>query len=257
MRLEAQDVSCGYGGEDVLRGVTIGIRPGELVAVAGPNGSGKSTLVRVLSRVLAPRQGRVELEGRDLYGMPPRDCARALAVLPQESAIEFEFTCVEVVELGRAPHLGRFQSEREEDRAAVRSAMERTGTWDLRDRSIVELSGGERQRVFLARAFAQEPRALLLDEPTSHLDLAYQVEILRLARKQAAERDVAVLAVMHDLNLAAAFADRMALLFKGRVAAAGAPADVLREDTLREVYGADVSVRPHPDTGRPYVYVKT
>lgn len=257
MRLEAADVACGYGGDDILRGVSLGVRPGELLAVAGPNGSGKSTLIRLLSRVLAPRSGKVTLEGRDLYEMPARDCAKALAVLPQESAVEFEFTCREIVELGRAPHLGRFQSEREPDRAAVRAAMERTGTWELRERSILELSGGERQRVFLARAFAQEPRALLLDEPTAHLDLAYQVEILRLARRQAAEREVAVIAVLHDLNLAAAFADRMALLFRGRVAAVGTPAEVLREPALREIYGADVTVRPHPDTGRPFVYVKT
>ncbi|HVG93971.1 MAG TPA: ABC transporter ATP-binding protein, partial [Planctomycetota bacterium] len=169
MRLRAEGLSCGYGGDDVLHGVDLGVSAGEVLAVAGPNGSGKSTLVRSLSRVLRPREGRVTLEDRDLYAIPPRECARALAVLPQESSIEFEFTCGEVVELGRAPHLGRFQSEREEDRAAVRSAMERTGTWDLRDRSILELSGGERQRVFLARAFAQEPRALLLDEPTAHL----------------------------------------------------------------------------------------
>jgi iron complex transport system ATP-binding protein len=257
MRLEAADVACGYGGDDILRGVSLGVRPGELLAVAGPNGSGKSTLIRLLSRVLAPRSGKVTLEGRDLYEMPARDCAKALAVLPQESAVEFEFTCREIVELGRAPHLGRFQSEREEDRAAVRAALERTGTWELRDRSILELSGGERQRVFLARAFAQEPRALLLDEPTAHLDLAYQVEILRLARRQAVHAGVAVIAVLHDLNLAAAFANRMAILFQGRVAASGTPEQVLREETLREIYGADVAVRPHPETGRPFVYVKT
>jgi iron complex transport system ATP-binding protein len=256
MLLGAEGLSCGYGGEDILHGVALGVRPGEILAVAGPNGSGKSTLVRVLSRVLAPRSGRVTLEGGDLYATPIRDCARAVAVLQQETAIDFEFTCGEVVAMGRAPHLGRFQAEREEDRAAIRTAMERTGTWELRDRSVLELSGGERQRVFLARAFAQEPRALLLDEPTAHLDLAYQVEILRLARRQALERKVGVIAVLHDLNLAAAFADRMAILFRGRVAAVGAPEEVLREDVLREVYAAEITVRPHPETGRPYVYVK-
>lgn len=256
MILAAEKLSCGYGGDDVLRDVDLGVRPGELLAVAGPNGSGKSTLVRALSRVLRPRAGRVTLEGRDLYALAPRDCARALAVLPQEAAVEFEFSCGEIVLLGRAPHLGRFQAERAEDRLAAQAAMERTGTWELRDRSILEISGGERQRVFLARAFAQEPRVLLLDEPTAHLDLAYQVEILRIARRQASERGVAVLAVLHDLNLATAFADRMALLFRGRVAAAGTPEEVVREAALREIYGADVAVKPHPETGRPFVYVR-
>ncbi len=253
MILETSGVSCGYGGEDVLSDVTVALSPGEFVAVAGPNGSGKSTLVRALSRVLPPRAGSVRLEGRDLYALPARACARAIAVVAQESPVEFEFTCEEIVRMGRSPHLGRFQAEGEADRAAVRGAMERTGTWDLRERSILDLSGGERQRVILARAFAQAPRVLLLDEPTAHLDLAYQVRILRMVREA---REVAVLATLHDLNLASAFADRIVLLCRGRVAAEGPPDRVLAEPLLREVFGAEVTVRPHPETGRPLVLVK-
>ncbi len=256
MLLRAENLSCGYGGDDVLRAVTFGVAAGEVVAVAGPNGSGKSTLIRALSGVLRPRAGRVTLEGRDLASFAPRESARAIAVVAQESAVEFDFSCEEIVLMGRTPRLGRFEREGPADLAAVRGAMERTGTWEFRERPVLELSGGERQRVFLARAFAQEPRILLLDEPTSHLDLAYQVGILRLARAQAVERNVAVLGVMHDLNLAAAYADRMALLHRGGLVAAGAVEEVLREDLLREVYGTELSVRPHPETGRPHVYVK-
>jgi iron complex transport system ATP-binding protein len=255
--LEAAAIACAYGGEEVLSDVTLRLAPGEFVAVAGPNGSGKSTLVRALSRVLRPRAGSVLLQGGNLYEMPARESARAIAVVPQETPLEFDFTCEEVVLMGRAPHLGRFQAEREEDLGAAHEAMERTGTWELRRRSILELSGGERQRVVLARAFAQKPRVLLLDEPTAHLDLAYQVQVFRMAQALRKEQGVAVLATLHDLNLAAAFADRIVLLSRGRVAAEGRPAEVLVESTLREVFGTEVAVRPHPETGGPLVLVKT
>lgn len=257
MILEVEGIACGYGGGDALSEVTLRVEPGDFVAVAGPNGSGKSTLVRAMSRVLRPRLGRALLDGRDLYALPARESARAIAVVPQETPAEFEFTCEEIVLMGRSPRLARFQAEGERDRAAVREAMERTGTWELRGRSILDLSGGERQRVVLARAFAQEPRILLLDEPTAHLDIAFQVQILRLVRALREEKRTAVLATLHDLNLAAAYAERIVLLSRGRVAAAGGPEEVLVEPTLREVFGAEVTVRPHPETGRPLVLVRT
>jgi len=255
--LEVEGIACAYGAEDALSGVTLRVGPGDFVAVAGPNGSGKSTLVRAMSRVLRPRLGRALLDGRDLYSLPAGESARSVAVVSQESPAEFEFTCEEIVLMGRAPHLARFQSEGERDLALAREAMERTGTWELRGRSILDLSGGERQRVILARAFAQEPRVLLLDEPTAHLDIAFQVQILRLVQSLRREKETAVLATLHDLNLAAAFAERVVLLSRGRIAAAGTPAEVLVERTLREVFGAEVTVRPHPETGRPWVLVKT
>jgi iron complex transport system ATP-binding protein len=256
MILEVTGVSCAYDGVEVLSDVTLRVAPGEFVAVAGPNGSGKSTLLRAMSRVLRPRLGSALLDGRDLYALPARESAQAIGVVPQESLLDFEFTVEEVVLMGRAPRLGRFQSEGERDRAVAREAMERTGTWELRARSILELSGGERQRVILARAFAQEPGVLLLDEPTAHLDLAYQVQMLRLAKSLRDERRTAVLATLHDLNHAAAYADRVVLLSKGKIAAVGTPREVLVEPTLREVFGADVAVRAHPDTGAPLVLVK-
>jgi iron complex transport system ATP-binding protein len=257
MILEVSGIACAYDGADVLSEVTLRLGPGDFVAVAGPNGSGKSTLIRALSRVLRPRLGSALLDGTDLYMIPARQSAQAIAVLPQETPLEFEFTCEEIVLMGRSPHLRRFETETEHDRAIAREAMERTGTWDLRHRPVIELSGGERQRVLLARAFAQEPRVLLLDEPTAHLDLTYQVQILRLVRALRDEKKTAVLASLHDLNLAAAYADRMVLLCRGRVQAAGTPGDVLTEPVLRPIFGPEVLVRSHPDTGGPLVLVRT
>lgn len=257
MILEVEGVSCGYGAADALSGVTLRVGPGELLAVAGPNGSGKSTLLRAMSRVLRPRLGRAFLSGQDLYeDVGARESARAIGVVPQEAPLDFEFTCGEIVLMGRSPYLGRFGSERPEDRRAAREAMERTGTWELRDRPVREVSGGERQRVLLARAFAQEPRVLILDEPTAHLDVAYQARILRIVGDLRRERGTAVVAAFHDLNLAASCADRVVLLKEGRVAAAGRPAEVLVEGTLREVFGPGLAVRHDPDTGGPLVVVR-
>jgi iron complex transport system ATP-binding protein len=257
MILEVSGIACAYDGADVLSDVTVRLQPGDFTAVAGPNGSGKSTLIRAMSRVLRPRLGSALLEGEDLYALPARRSAQAIAVLPQESSLEFEFSCEEVVMMGRAPHLGRFETESERDLAVVRDAMERTSCWELRKRPVVELSGGERQRVLLARAFAQEPKILLLDEPTAHLDLSFQVQILRLVHALRDEKKTAVLASLHDLNLAAAYADRIVLLSKGKIAAAGAPKEVLVESVLRPVFGPEVMVRTHPDTNAPLVLVKT
>ena len=247
--LKLESVSAAYDGATVLAGATLEVRPGELVAVAGPNGSGKTTLLRAAARALPPRAGRVLLHGRDLYSeVGAAEAARSIAVVPQEIAIDFEFLVEELVLMGRHPHLGRFDVESDRDREAARHAMERTGTWDLRRRSVTELSGGERRRVFLARALAQEAKLLLLDEPTAHLDLHFQVETLRIVRRHVEEGGAAV-AVLHDLNLAAASATRIVLLKDGVIAADGPPAELLQEKRLREVFGPDVIVRAHPDGG--------
>jgi iron complex transport system ATP-binding protein len=257
MILEAERVTCGYREVDVLSDVSLRIGPGEFVALAGPNGSGKSTLIRALSRVLRPRGGRVLLDGRDVYGLTARESARAIAVLPQDTSMAFDFTVEEVVSMGRAPRLGRFEEEGPADREAVERALERAGIVGLRGRAVTELSGGERQRAALARAFAQEPQVLLLDEPTAHLDLACQAQVLRAVRALRRESGVGVLAAIHDLNLAAAHADRLVLLSMGRVAVEGAPGEVLTEARLGEVFGEEFRVRTDPETGRPWVCVRS
>ncbi len=237
--LKAESVSCAYDGAVVLDGATVPLSAGEFVAVVGPNGSGKSTLVRAMSRTLKPHQGRVTLDGRDLYALGAREAARAIAVVPQEAVLDFEFTCHEVAMMGRHPHLGRFDAERAADYEAVQHAMERTDSWSLRERPVTELSGGERRRVLLARALAQEPRFLLLDEPTSHLDVHYQVEMLKIAKLGGA----AVLAVLHDLNLAAAYATRVVMFSKGRIVGDGATKEMLTAERLIDVFGPHVDVK--------------
>lgn len=236
---ELCDASVILGGTRVLDGLTLSIRAGEHTAILGPNGAGKSTLLRALSRVLPPKSGRVLLDERDLYReVDARTSARSIAFVPQELPMAFEFTCHEIVLMGRAPHLGWFGDESVRDHEIVRRSMERTETWGLRSRPVTELSGGERRRVALARALAQEPHLLLLDEPTTHLDLGHQVQTMGLLR----ELDCAVVAVLHDLNLAAAGCTRVILLDRGRIVSTGTPESVLTRKNLESVFRTPVTL---------------
>jgi iron complex transport system ATP-binding protein len=249
----ADGLSYDYGRGPVLDGVSLAVAPGEIVGVIGPNGSGKTTLVRLLAGVIRPATGHVSLEGRRLETLPRRDIARRLAVVPQDSALEFPFTALEVVLMGRTPHLPPLAFPRARDLEIARAAMTRLEVAAVEDRALVELSGGERQRVLLARALAQEPRVLLLDEPTTHLDLRHQTGIYDTVRGLTRASGVAVLSVLHDLNLAALYCDRLVLLAGGRVVAQGAPAEVLRASLLSEAYGVPVHVGTNAATGTPIV----
>ena len=257
-RVAARNLEIAYEPRQapVLSGLTLELRAGEFVGVVGPNGSGKSTLVRALSRALRPREGIVLLEGSDLYRRTSaRDSARAIGVVPQSAAVSLGFTVREVVRMGRAPHLPRrpFAGESLVDEDIVSGALHTAGVEQLAGRVATTLSGGEWQRVLLARALAQQPDVLLLDEPTAHLDIRHQWEALHLARSLAHEDGKAVLAVLHDLNLAAGYCDRLVLISQGRVVAQGTPADVLTPENILHVYGVRVWVRCHPTTGRPVV----
>ncbi|MFL5800130.1 MAG: ABC transporter ATP-binding protein [Actinomycetota bacterium] len=251
--LELHDVVAGYGGRDVLRGVTVIVRPGEVVGLVGPNGSGKTTLVRVASRALRPREGRVALEGRDPYAMPARQAARLVAVVPQDLAPVFSFTALEVVLMGRSPYRSAWSGGGAEDWSAARAAMDATGMHHLADRPMEELSGGERRRVVLAQALAQQAPVLVLDEPTTHLDVRHVLELLAMVRRLAGAERRAVLGVFHDLNLAAATCDRVVAIDDGLVVAEGPPGDVITRGLLREVYGVEADVYPSAVTGRPVV----
>jgi len=251
--IEAERLSFAYDRGPVLADVSLTVAAGELVGVIGPNGGGKTTLVRLLSGVLAPDAGVVRLDGRPLAAYRRRDLARRLAVVPQDPTLEFPFTALEVVLMGRAPHLAALGFPRAGDVEIARVAMARLGVAEVEDRPLDHLSGGERQRVLLARALAQEPAVLLLDEPTTHLDLRHQVGIYDVVHELARARGVAVVSVLHDLNLAALYCDRLLLLAGGRVVRQGPPAEVLDAGTLSVAYATDVQVTVNPVTGAPVV----
>jgi len=251
--LEAVGVGFAHGARRVLDGVDLALRPAEVVALVGPNGAGKSTLVRLLAGLARPAAGDVRLDGRPLGAWPRRDVARRLALVPQDPRVEFPYTVLEVALMGRAPHHGPIALPGAHDVAIARAARASLEIDDLAARRLDELSGGERQRVFLARALAQEPRVLLLDEPTTHLDLRHQTQLHELVRARAAADGLCALTVLHDLNLAAAYGDRLVLLAGGRVVAAGPPGEVLRRELLEAAFATRLDVSRLASTGAAVV----
>ena len=236
-----------------LSDTSLSLSTGEVVGLVGPNGSGKTTLIRVVTGVVRPGSGHVTIAGRDARRMRQVELARQIAVVPQEPVLPPAFTALACVLMGRTPHLRLLQNEGASDLEAARRAMLATDTWSLADRLLGELSGGERQRVVVARALAQETPILLLDEPTAHLDLGHQASVLGLMRGFARDDGKAVLAVVHDLTLAARYCDRLVMLSNGSVVADGTPNEVLTPQRLHEIYGVIADVFPHPTTGRPVV----
>lgn len=248
--LEARELSFSYGGRPVLRDVGVRVRRGEIVGVLGPNGSGKSTLIRILSGVLTGYTGSAMLDGEEIGRVPRRTLARSLAVVPQEPVFGFPFTAMEIVLMGRHPHLAGLAFESDADIALARTALERCGVSELAARPIHELSSGERQRVVFARALAQQPRALLLDEPASFLDVRHQVEIYDIVRRLATEQECGVLTVMHDLNLAAEYCDRIYLIQNGSIEAEGPTEEVFTYTNLTRVFRTEVYVDTNTLTGK-------
>jgi iron complex transport system ATP-binding protein len=243
--LHAEAVVAGYGGRMVLHGCTLPIARGEVVAIVGPNGAGKSTLLRVLAGLLRPSSGSVRIDGVDITTLGRPELARRIAVVPQIFDTLFPFSVREVVGLGRTARLGMFGGASRADAAAVERAIADLDLAGLASRRIDRLSGGERQRAVLAMALAQEADVLLLDEPTVHLDPAHQVVMLRLIRELACVRGLAVAAVLHDLNLAASMASRLAVMANGRVVCDAAPETVLDADLIRDVFGPGLDVVRH------------
>jgi ABC-type cobalamin/Fe3+-siderophores transport system ATPase subunit len=241
-----------------LRDVSLDVARGELVGLVGPNGSGKTTLIRAVTKVVHPVSGEIRIAGDEVTTLSQVEIARRIAVVPQEPLLPEAFTALECVLMGRTPHLRLLENEGARDFEAARTAMQRTDTWELAERPVGQLSGGERQRVVVARALAQETPLLLLDEPTAHLDIGHQASVLGLMRTLCRGEGKAVLAVVHDLTLAAAYCDRMVLLRPGgSVAADGSAGEILRPELLSDVYQAQVDVFPHPATGRPVVAPRT
>ena len=249
-RLQISELAWSPNGEQaLLDGIELAVGDGQLVGLLGPNGSGKTSLLRCAYRFQRPDQGRVELDGEALWSRSPRWCAQRVAVVLQEFPQDFGLTVAEVAAMGRTPHKGLFDGDDLADVALVEQALARVGLSAHRRQAFAHLSGGEKQSVLLARALVHQPTLLILDEPTNHLDPRYQLELLRLIKTLG----LATLASFHDLNLAAAFCDRLYVLDHGRVVASGTPAEVLTEALLAEVYGVQALVDRHPLVGHPRI----
>lgn len=252
--LSVENLTCSYNGHDepVLADVSLAAQSGEVLALIGPNGAGKTTLLRAMSRVLRPQRGHVRLNGQNIWELPARQVAQRVACVAQNTRLTWPYTVRQVVALGRFPHRGWLSPYTADDRQVIEEALRCTGLWALRERPFQTLSGGEQQRAIIARALAQAPDALLLDEPAAHLDLKYQVIILDLVR-ELADGGLTVVVSLHDLNHAACYADRLALLAEGRLLAVGEPAAILTAANLEAVYDTHVIVSPHPLNHIPLV----
>jgi iron complex transport system ATP-binding protein len=250
--VDVTDLTVSYGETTVLESVALSVDRGELVGLVGPNGAGKTTLLRTINAVLDPDRGGVTVTGENVHALSAREASRRVATVPQETTVAFDFPVETVVEMGRTPYHGRFSRD-DDAEAAVERALERTDTAQFRERSITSLSGGERQRVVLARALAQETPALLLDEPTASLDINHQLRTLELVRDLVEIEETAALAAIHDLDLAARFCDRLAVLSDGRLLAVGDPETVLESGPLERAFGTETAVVANPITGTPTV----
>ncbi|WP_103504230.1 MULTISPECIES: ABC transporter ATP-binding protein [unclassified Streptomyces] len=249
--LAAEGLSLGYGDRTVVSDLDLAVPPGAITVIVGANACGKSTLLRAMSRLLSPRTGRVLLDGREVHRMPAKELARVLGLLPQSPIAPEGITVADLVGRGRHPHQGVFSRWNERDDAAVAQALEATQTTALADRPVDELSGGQRQRVWIAMSLAQQTEVLLLDEPTTFLDPSHQIEVLDLLTDLNQNRGTTIVMVLHDLNLAARYADRLIALADGRLHAAGEPSEVLTEENVRAVFGLDSRVITDPTSGRP------
>lgn len=256
IELEIENLGLAYGNNVVMRDLTFRVSPGEMVGLIGPNGSGKSTVIKALSRVIRPQSGKILLDGRNITDIRRTELARMIGVVPQMPLLPSTFSAFEIVLMGRNPHLGLLRHESARDMEITWEAMGRTAIRSLAERQIGELSGGEIQRIIIARVLAQEPKSILLDEPTSNLDINHQVEILDLIKNLCREDNLMVVITLHDLNLAAQYCDRLILINNGRVHAQGRPAEVINAQNIEEVYGAGNCVYEHPVNGLPTVLLQ-
>ena len=251
--LEVKDLSAGYDDGFVIHGISLAVGPGEFVAILGKNGSGKSTLIKAVQNLLANVRGAVHCGGEDVFRMSPRRIAARIAYVPQLAEPVFEYTVEEVVLMGRFARQGRLEKTSDEDAAAVTEALRLADVGSLRAKRLSQLSGGERQRAFIARALAQDTPLLLLDEPSLHLDIGYQIEIYGILKGLQRDRGKAIVAAEHNINLAAAYAERLVFLKDGAVAAEGPPEATVTAANIREIFGAEADIRTNARSGSPEI----
>ncbi|MEY8295936.1 MAG: ATP-binding cassette domain-containing protein [Emergencia timonensis] len=247
--LRFENVTIGYNEKDIIKDFSCTVKRGEFVSLIGPNGSGKSTLIHAITGIVGIRKGKIYINGKDNEKLSAKERAQITAVVPQTFQASFAFKAKEIVAMGRHPFLKRMQSETEEDYKLIDQALEQTGTLHLRERKITQLSGGERQRIIISAALAQQPQLLIVDEPTNHLDIQYTLEVMQLMQKLNREQGITIFAVLHDINMAARFSDRILVLNEGQKVRDGKVSEVIREEVLKPVYKIDLVVRENPLTG--------
>ena len=251
--IEVKELNWQIGNARILKDIGLQLDKNSFVGIIGPNGSGKTTLLRNISSWYKPDAGTVLIHGRDVLSYTSRALAHEMAFVTQNARIEFEFTAMDIVLMGRSPYISRFGSETQEDIEKSRKIMELTKTWELKDRSVTTLSAGEMQRVMIARALVQDTPILLMDEPISNLDINHQIQIMDLIKGYQREKGVTVVMVLHDLNIAAQYCEKLILLNRGEIFCSGEPESVLTRDNIRAVYGIDVHIMENPLNGHPMV----
>ncbi|QXM06852.1 heme ABC transporter ATP-binding protein [Crassaminicella indica] len=251
--IEIDHLNWSFGENNILKNISVKIAEKKFTCIIGPNGSGKSTLLKNILKLLSPHKKSIYIYSEDVVNLKYKDLARKIAAVPQNTMVDFDFTVMDIVLMGRSPHLKRFEVESEEDFQIVKKAMQLTNTWHLKDRGIHKISGGERQRVIIARALAQQSQILILDEPISNLDIHHQIEVLNIAKELCTNKNITVLAVLHDLNFAIQYSDYLILLNKGEIIAEGLPEQVITKKNIKKVYNIDVYMMKNPITGKPHI----
>lgn len=255
--LSIKDLNVSFGKHEILKNVNLEINRGKFITIVGPNGSGKTTLLKSISKLINIEQNVIYINGKDLNSIKVRDMAKQISVVPQNTDVTYEFTCYDVVKMGRYPYVNRFKGETEEDIEIVKSAMQKTKVEHLKDRFFTEISGGERQRVILAQAIAQEPDIMLLDEPISNLDPQYQIDILDTIKQLSLDEELTVVAVLHDLNFAAMYSDQIVLLKDGKIFKTGEVSQILTESNIKHIFDTEVMVYKSPVVDGPHIYSKS
>lgn len=249
--ISIKDLDFSYDDQNILKAISLNFEKGRLYSILGPNGSGKTTLIKNISGILSAKMSSIYINGTDIIHLRGKEMARLISVVPQNSNVEYEFSVYDVVMMGRNPYKKRFEGYDDEDEAIVRQSMEITNTWIIKDKLITELSGGEVQRVTAARALTQQTDIILLDEPTAHLDLQYQLEFLNIFSK--IKQDKIIIAVLHDLNLASYFSDHMIFIKKGQIIEQGTPEAVMKKGLIKNIYNIDVEIIKSPVSGAPFI----
>ena len=250
MNIQTDNIQVSFGSKTILQDISLAIQDNEFVGIIGPNGSGKSTFLKCLSRVLQPNGGKIFFDGTEMSSLSHRDTALKMAVVAQHSTVNFDFSVLEMVLMGRSPYKGLLDRDQLDDYEIARHALAQVGLSDFESRNFNTLSGGEQQRVILARALAQRTECLVLDEPTNHLDIKYQLELMTIVKRL----DATVVSAIHDLNLAAIYCDRIIALKDGHIVCSGTPQDVLSSDTIRHIYGVSAMVQTLPDGRLNIIY---